>query len=582
MISLRLKVVDSLSNAFTQLFPEHQDSLSSLARSVTKSSQPQFGHFQSNAAMQLTKQLKMPPREIASLLADSLLKQVELFSSIDVAGPGFINITLTNEQIASFCNAQFQHEKLGCVVARPDKIIVDFSSPNIAKEMHVGHLRSTIIGDCMANVFEFLGHEVLRLNHVGDWGTAFGMLIVYLKQHQPEVLSGDKAADLTDLVGWYKQSKACFDADPTFKKASQLQVVELQQGDTESLRIWKLICDISRTGFQRIYNLLNIRLTERGESFYNPWLNECIDLIDSQGLLSISDGASCVYLDGFQNRDGDSLPLIVKKSDGGFNYASTDLAAIRHRAEVEQAKRVIYVTDSGQSLHFSMVFAAAKKARLYSPDNVSLEHAGFGLVLGDDGKKFKTRSGDVVRLQSLLDKAIDKSRSIFMQRHPDWDQAELDRAAYVLGIGAVKYADLSNNRISDYQFSFDKMLNFDGNTAAFILYSYVRIKSIIEKSSISKDQIQSADIELQHPGEVELALHLTRFPDTVAKVSADLNPHYLTDYLYLLAQKYNSFFRDCRVIGDERELSRLLICQLSSRILEQGLQLLGIEVLSRM
>jgi arginyl-tRNA synthetase len=580
MKPLKFIVSDALKKAFAQLFPDQSSLHHLVEQSVSMSSSPKFGHFQSNLAMQLSKQLKIPPRQIASEISSTLA--CSDFASVHVAGPGFINITLATHLISSYCNQQLHHSRLGCESMNLSKIIIDFSSPNIAKEMHVGHLRSTIIGDCLANVFEFLGYEVLRLNHVGDWGTAFGMLIVYLKQHHPEIVSGKQSSNLSDLVGWYKQSKVCFDEDPLFKKDAQMQVVKLQQGDIESRQAWQLICDISREGFQKIYDALGIKLIERGESFYNPWLNEVIESINARGLLSISDGAKCVYLDGFQNREGEPLPLIVQKSDGGFNYATTDLAAIRHRVSAEQAKRIIYVTDSGQGLHFSMVFATASKAQFYDPDEVALEHAGFGLVLGEDGKKFKTRSGDVVRLQSLLDKAVEKAKAIFTERNSDWNMQVINRAASILGIAAIKYADLSNNRMSDYQFSFERMLKFEGNTAAFILYSFVRINSILDKSKISSDELAAHEIVMEHESEIDLAFHLTRFSAVVLKLSNDLNPHYLTDYLYLLAQKYNMFFRDCRVHGDANEASRLLLCRLTSRIIEKGLNLLGIDVLERM
>ena len=582
MKTLKAVTIDELSVAFLAAYPNASaDVIDLVSSSVFLSTQDKFGHFQSNLSMRLAKILQQKPRDIATKVSGEINSSI--FSSVEVAGPGFINFTLSTAVVQDYVNAQLLHSRLGYDNPRvQERVIIDFSSPNIAKEMHVGHLRSTIIGDCIANMFEYMGCDVLRLNHVGDWGTAFGMLIVYLKQFHANVLSGEESASLSDLVVWYKAAKKQFDDDQSFKKQAQLKVVELQQGDTETLQVWRLICDISRRGFAKIYQILGVKLEERGESFYNPYLHDMITLLERTKLLTISDGAKCVYLDGFKNRDGDPLPLIVQKSDGGFNYASTDLAAIKHRVEVEKADRIIYVTDAGQQSHFSMVFACAEKAGIYSPTDVRVEHAGFGLVLGEDGKKFKTRSGDVVRLQDLLDEAIDSAKNILKQRQIAWGENEINHAAAVLGIGAVKYADLSNNRISDYQFSYSRMLEFDGNTAAFILYSNVRIKSIIDKSTVDLSSLTDDKIIIEHPAELQLAFQLSRFSEVLLKTSDDLTPHYLTDYLYQTAQKFNVFFRDCQVNGVKQQSSRLLLCRLCCKVLETGLKLLGIGVLERM
>ena len=574
------QVSQAISKACSQAFSDNIESCL-IKASITPSTQEKFGHFQCNAAMRLTKLLQRPPREIAAVIQSHL--DTSLFEQSDVAGPGFLNLWLNPSIIAHYNQFQLQHPKLGLELNRkPQHIIVDFSSPNIAKEMHVGHLRSTIIGDCIANTFEYLGDQVLRLNHVGDWGTAFGMLIIYLKQNHPDILNGNQETDLSELVQWYKAAKQCFDDDLSFKKQAQQQVVALQQGEASAKAAWKVICDISRIGFEKIYHILNVKLTERGESYYNDRLADTIEELNKKGLITLSDNAKCVFLEGFVNREKQPLPLMVQKSDGGFNYASTDLAALYHRAQVEKADRIIYVTDSGQSLHFKMVFAAAKKAAFYDAQTTRVEHAGFGLVLGEDGKKFKTRSGETVRLQALLDEAVSRAQTILTDRNPDTNPQQQINAATTLGIGAVKYADLSCQRLSDYKFSFDRMLQFEGNTAAFILYSYVRVRSIQRKTGIDINQLNINLLKLNHPSEISLALQLSTFGQTILKLADQLTPHILTDYLFQTAQKFNAFFRDCRVEGTAEQNSRLLLCELSARVIQQGLQLLGIQTLEKM
>lgn len=563
-------------NSIKQALPEVELTLDQIL--VKPSQQAKFGHYQCNNAMGLAKQCQQNPRAIAEKIVDCL--SLPYIKKIEIAGPGFINIWLKSSHLASDLNTMLNEADLAIDKHHPPQtVVVDFSSPNIAKEMHVGHLRSTIIGDCIANTLSFLGDNVLRINHVGDWGTAFGMLIHYLKQEQPEVINGEQPASLSELVQWYKNAKKLFDDNPVFKKQSQLEVVALQRGDDEALKIWQLICTISRNAFQKIYDLLNIDLAEKGESSYNEQLPDIIQALEKKGLITVSDGAKCVYLDGFKNRDNEDLPLIVQKADGGFNYASTDMAAIRHRSQQDRAERIIYVTDLGQALHFSMIFSAAKLAGFYDPNKTTPTHVGFGLVLGEDGKKFKTRSGETVPLKLLLEQAIDKAKTILTEREVDWSQKEIDHAARVLGIGAVKYADLSSNRTSDYKFSFDKMLRFDGNTAAFVLYAYVRIQSIQRKTG---NQPTNANIDLSEPSELALGLQLRQFNEVLEQFSQDLFPNHLTDYLFQTAQKFNAFFRDCRVEGDPNEQSRLALCQLTAKVLKKGLALLGIETLDRM
>ncbi len=579
-----LEIMQGLQQLFKAAFQAAYADIEIDNIEITRSTQAKFGHYQCNSAMQLTKSLKQNPRTIAEAVIKHIVDDESVIEKLEIAGPGFINITLTAGYLQEFCLNMLRAEKLGFAAqTNPQRVVIDFSSPNIAKEMHVGHLRSTIIGDCIARVLEYSGYDVVRLNHIGDWGTAFGMLIAYLKQHEKGVLDGSVSADLTALVGWYKKARQQFDADEDFKRQSQLEVVALQGGDENSLKAWQIICDISRCAYQEIYDLLNITIIERGESFYNPFLAEVVADLQAKEVLSVSDGAKCIFLKGFTNREGEPLPLMVQKSDGGYNYATTDMAAIRHRITEEKADRIIYVTDLGQGMHFKMVFAAAEKAGYLDSAKVQVDHAGFGLVLGADGKKFKTRSGETERLIDLLTTAIARAKAILQERHPDWPSEEINRGAKVLGMGAIKYADLSGNRNNDYRFSYDKMLRFEGNTAAFILYSYVRVKSIQRKVKADIEKIlKTAVLDLQHPSEIALALQLVQFSETLKRVSVDLLPNRLTDYLFDLAEKFNAFFRDCHVDGSEQQDSRLLLAELVARVLKTGLTLLGIETLERM
>lgn len=542
----------------------------------------EFGHYQCNSALRLSKQLRQNPRQVAQKIVDHF--DSKMCSKVEIAGPGFINFTLSPLFLSNELQTQLKDRFLGAAIpAKREKVIVEFSSPNIAKELHVGHLRSTIIGDCLARLFEFLNQDVLRLNHLGDWGTQFGMLISYMKDHAPAVLKGEESTSLESLMTWYKAAKKRFDEDPEFKTRSQKEVVRLQAGDPEAMHAWKLICDVSRKGFQEIYDLLDVKLIERGESFYNPHLKEVVDELDRKGLVTISDGAKCIYLDGFQNREGEPLPLMIQKSDGGYNYDTTDLAALKQRIEVEKADRIIVVVDAGQSLHFQMIFAAGEKAGWLDPKKVEVNHVAFGLVLGADGKKFKTRSGDTEKLIDLLNEAIEKAHAIATEKLPQATPAEINHLARVLGIGAVKYADLASLRTKDYVFSYDRMLRFEGNTAVFLLYAYVRINGIKRKTKADIAQVMAQhQIHLQHPSEISLGLHLRRFPEVLEIMARDLLPNRLTDYLYELAEKFNAFFRDCRVEGTPEEASRLILCELTARVLKQGLAILGLETVDRM
>lgn len=573
------RIHQDLKQAFEKAF---QVSFQDAQIEITRSTHERYGHYQCNSAMKLTKTLQKPPREIANAVI-ALLQENEDYEKIEIAGPGFINLSLKAKAISALCTHIQKDAHLGVTTPKQQKIVIDFSSPNTAKEMHVGHLRSTIIGDALARLLTFQGHQVLRLNHVGDWGTAFGMLIAYLKKYEPDVLDGKKVADLSFLVQSYKTSKKIFDEDPDFKKQSQLEVVKLQSGEKDSLRAWEMICEISRKAYQEIYDLLDIQLIERGESYYQPYLNEIITLLESKNLITISDGAKCMFLPGFNNREGEPLPFILQKSDGGFNYATTDMASIRHRIVDEKADRLIYVVDAGQSTHFAMLFKAAELAGILNPEQVQANHVPFGLVLGQDGKKFKTRSGETERLMDLINNGIQRAKTILEERsqekHMDMDDAQLTNLASVLGINAIKYADLSCNRSHDYVFSYEKMLRFEGNTAAFLMYSYVRIHGI--KRKIQNAQIADT-IELVHPSEISLGLHLCQFAEIIESIAHDLMPNRLCDYLFELSEKFNAFFRDCRVEGSPEQDKRLALCALTENVLETGMKLLGLKTVDRM
>lgn len=549
---------------------------------VAPCGQEGFGHYQCNSALPLSKILRQNPRVVAQKILEHF--DARDCERVEIAGPGFINFTLSASYLSNQLNQQLKSRYLGAVAPqKKQRIIVEFSSPNIAKELHVGHIRSTIIGDCLARLFEFLDQDVLRINHLGDWGTQFGMLIAYMKDHCPALLKGGQTLSLETLMKCYKAAKKQFDEDPIFKNRSQKEVVKLQAEEEDAMDAWRLMCDVSRKGFQEIYDLMHVKLTERGESFYNPFLKDVVDELDRKGLITISDGAKCVYLEGFKGREGEPLPIMVQKSDGGYNYDTTDLAAIRHRIFIEKADRIILVVDQGQSLHFQMVFALAEKMGWLDPSKVKAEHVGFGLVLGPDGKKFKTRSGETEKLIDLLIGAIDKARDILRERYPDADPIELEHLAKILGVGAVKYSDLSSLRTKDYTFSYERMLRFEGNTAVFLLYAYVRINGIKRKTNANMDEVLKAHkIHLSHPSEMALGVHLARFGEIIEIMARDLLPNRLTDYLYELAEKFNAFFRDCRVEGTPEEGSRLVLCELTAKILKQGLEILGLETVERL
>lgn len=579
-----------LQERFTECFIATYPQLAEVdfVAEITKSTNAKFGHYQCNSAMKLAKILRKSPQQIAQGLTEHAKTPLNDILACDIAGSGFINITLNSEFLATLCDKIKSDKLLDISVDKPQKVVIDFSSPNTAKEMHVGHLRSTIIGETIARVLTFLGHDVVRLNHIGDWGTAFGMLITYIKQYSPEIINtnAQKPIEISALVTCYKAAKKLFDEDLEFKKASQLEVVELQSGNPETLKIWEIICEISRNSYQKIYDILDIDLIERGESFYNPYLKGVVSELEQKQFIEISNGAKCLFLDGFKNREGEPLPFILQKSDGGYNYSTTDMAAIRHRIEEEKANWLIYVTDAGQATHFAMLFKAAEKVGWLDTSAVRVDHVPFGLVLGPDGKKYKTRSGETEKLIDLINTAINKAEQLLVEKdsdkHKDLSELQLHNIAKTLGINAIKYADLSNNRSHDYHFSYDRMLQFEGNTAAFLMYSYVRIHGIkrqIEEKGIT---IAKAEIKLEHACEISLGLHLCQFEEALNSIAQDLLPHRLCEYLYELADKFNAFFRDCRVIGVPEQAQRVALCELAEKTLQQGLYLLGLSTVDRM
>ena len=589
--ALQGQLLAAMQRAFPEAGQPHDPQLA-------PASKPEFGDFQANGALPLAKPLGQPPRAIATAIVEQLRADpafAELCLEPQIAGPGFINLKLRPERLEAEVQARLGDPRLGvpsvaAAGVHLHPVIVDFSSPNIAKEMHVGHLRSTIIGDALARVLEFRGHPVLRLNHVGDWGTQFGMLITHLKQVAPAALNTADAVDLGDLVAFYRQAKARFDDDESFQTTSREEVVKLQGGDPVSLKAWGLLCDQSRREFQKIYDRLDIRLAERGESFYNPFLLAVVDDLSAAGLLVVDAGAGCVFLEGMSGKEGQPLPLIVQKSDGGFNYATTDLAAIRYRFASapagDGARRVIYVTDAGQANHFAGVFQVAQRAG-WIPPHCSVVHVPFGLVQGDDGKKLKTRSGDTVRLKDLLDEAVERTEADLRKRLADEqrseDEAFIQQVATSVGLAAVKYADLSTNRITNYQFSFDRMLALTGNTAPYLLYAVVRIAGIARKGGdLGAGAV--ASLTFSEAQEWALVRELLKFDGVIAEVEQELLPNRLCSYLFELSQVFNRFYDQVPVLKAEEPArsSRLALCRLTTDTLSLGLGLLGIPTLERM
>ena len=539
--------------------------------------------FQANGALALAKQVGRPPRQVAEeVVAAASLD--DICSEVEVSGPGFINLTLSDGFVAGQLAALSADPRLGVAeVERPETIVIDYSAPNVAKEMHVGHLRSTLIGDALARVLGFLGHDVRRENHIGDWGTPFGMLI----EHLIDVGGAEDAESFSvrDLNEFYAAARRQFDSDPDFAERSRRRVVLLQSGDEETLRLWRIFVAESMRHAREVYDLLGVLLTEAdtvGESFYNPLLPVVVEELSAKGLLVEDDGALCVFPEGFENRNGEPLPLIVRKSDGGYGYPATDLACVRDRTGRIGATRLVYVVGAEQSLHLRLVFAVAALAG-YLPDVSAAVHVAFGLVLGTDGKKLASRSGGSERLVDLLAEGIERAEAALKERSSDLSPERQAATAHALGVGAVKYADLSTERGRDYVFDWDRMLAFEGDTGPYLQYAHARIRSIFRRAEVAPPA-PGSPLLLGEPAERALALELLRFAEAVEVTAETYSPSKLCTYLFDLATAFTGFYEACRVLVDDEAVrsSRLGLCDLTARVLEQGLSLLGIEAPEQM
>lgn len=546
---------------------------------INMSGKPQFGDYQANGAMAAAKHLKTNPRELAQRIID-VAEVADIAEKLEVAGPGFINITLKNSYLA---------ETVMCCLDRPQQepqtVVIDYSSPNLAKEMHVGHLRSTIIGDAIARLLEFQGHSVVRQNHMGDWGTQFGMLIAELEQHLGEGEQAELA--LSDLETFYQQAKKHFDADPAFADKARSYVVKLQSGDSHCRNLWQQFIQVSVAHNLAIYQQLNVSLGAQDikpESAYNDDLEAVVSDLEKIGLAVDSEDAKVVFLEELSDKNGDPSAMIVQKSGGGYLYATSDLAALRYRVNQLNADRILYFIDARQSLHMKQVFTAGRKAH-FALQNVSLEHHAFGTMMGKDGRPFKTRSGGTVKLADLLQEAQQRAQQLVQSKNPQLDAQAVTSIARKIGIGAIKYADLSKTRTNDYIFDWEAMLSFEGNTAPYLQYAYTRIRSIFRKAEIDSDNF-SARVKIDSSHERQLALKILQFHAVLNQVAADCYPHSLCNYLYELASLYMSFYEHCPILkqGTEKNVanSRLQLSAFTAEILKTGLDLLGIEVMEKM
>ncbi|HAT1618726.1 TPA: arginine--tRNA ligase [Raoultella planticola] len=550
---------------------------------VRQSAKIQFGDYQANGVMAVAKKLGMAPRQ----LAEQVLSHLDLngiADKVEIAGPGFINIFLDPTFLAENVNSALASERLGVARPQAQTIVVDYSAPNVAKEMHVGHLRSTIIGDAAVRTLEFLGHKVIRANHVGDWGTQFGMLIAWLEKQQQEN-AGEMA--LSDLEGFYRDAKKHYDEDEVFAERARNYVVKLQGGDAYFLEMWRKLVDITMTQNQITYDRLNVTLTRddvMGESLYNPMLPGIVADLKAKGLAVESEGATVVFLDEYKNKEGEPMGVIIQKKDGGYLYTTTDIACAKYRYETLHADRVLYYIDSRQHQHLMQAWTIVRKAG-YVPESVPLEHHMFGMMLGKDGKPFKTRAGGTVKLADLLDEALERARRLVAEKNPDMPADELEQLANAVGIGAVKYADLSKNRTTDYVFDWDNMLAFEGNTAPYMQYAYTRVLSVFRKADVDEQALAAAPVIITEAREAQLAARLLQFEETLTVVAREGTPHVMCAYLYDLAGLFSGFYEHCPIITAESEAarnSRLKLAQLTARTLKQGLDTLGIETVERM
>ncbi|MCG5219859.1 arginine--tRNA ligase [Streptosporangium sp. KLBMP 9127] len=541
----------------------------------------QFADFQANVALGLAKRLQRQPREVAQAIAAEL---ADFPGTVEISGPGFLNITLDDGWIAEQAGQLLDDPRAGVgQITPPQTVLIDYSAPNAAKEMHVGHLRTTIVGDSLARIHEHLGNHVVRQNHLGDWGTPFGMLI----EHLLDIGEAAAVAQLEAGEGteFYQAARVKFDAEIAFKRRARARVTTLQAGDPDTMRLWHVFMDATVRYFNKIYSMLGVTLTDddiAGESMYNPMLATTCDDLQASGVATLSQGALCLFPPGFTGSDDQPLPLIIRKSDGGYGYATTDMAAIRHRVDDVKADRILYIVGADQALHFQMVFAAARQAG-WLPETVSAEHVQIGMMLGADGRRFKTRSGESVKLMELLTEAVDRAKAAIAER--GYDETTRDEIAHDVGMGAVKYADLSISHDSEYIFDFDRMLKFQGNTGPYMQYATARIRSIFRKGGVDPASA-TARITPDHPAERALALQLLGFGALVEQTAALAEPHRMCAYLYETASLFSTFYEECPVLRDdvaaETRASRLALCSLTLRVLETGLGLLGVPVPSRM
>ena len=559
---------------------------------IRESKEDKFGDYQSNVAMSLAKKLGRSPREVAEEIIGHL-DLTGLCGKVEIAGPGFINLGMAREWLEIFLQELAGGARLGVPhVETPVLHIIDFSSPNLAKEMHIGHLRTTVTGESIARFLEFAGHPVERVNHVGDWGTQFGMLLEYVCSAQPEVVHNPANFRIGDMEVFYKAAKKHFDEDPSFADAARKRVVALQSGDSQARLVWEIFVKESLRHCHEIYKLLDVTLTEVGESFYNDHLAGVVGELKQLGLAKVDQGATCVFLEGFTNRDGEPLPMIIQKSDGGYNYDTTDLAALKYRIHERQGKRLIYVTDLRQGPHFDMLFAVSRRAG-WVPPGVRLDHIGYGMILGSDRKPFKTRDGGVVKLIDVINESLARSSQVMTKNRFQGSQAPDEKKsleiATAAGLAAIKYFDLSHNLSSDYVFHWDHMLAMEGNTGPYMLYAYARIQSIGRKSGLSwEDVMQRGQIDLSHPAELALAKRLAVFGDVVAVAAEELKPSLMTEYLFSLAKAFSTFYDKktgvpvLEAASENLKISRLLLCHLTACTLKLGLSLLSISVVDEM
>ncbi|MCV9880331.1 arginine--tRNA ligase [Brenneria izbisi] len=549
---------------------------------VRQSAKAQFGDYQANGVMVVAKTLGMPPRQLAEKVLQHLTLD-GIAAKTEIAGPGFINIFLDKRWVAGQVENVLNAPKLGVAPVKPQTIVIDYSAPNVAKEMHVGHLRSTIIGDAAVRTLTFLGHNVIRANHVGDWGTQFGMLIAYLEKVQNENAS---EMDLSDLEAFYREAKKHYDEEAEFAERARGYVVKLQGGDEYCRQMWRKLVDITMTQNQLNYERLNVTLTKddvMGESLYNSLLPDIVADLKAKGLAVESEGATVVFLDEFKNKEGEPMGVIIQKKDGGYLYTTTDIACAKYRYETLHADRVLYYIDSRQHQHLMQAWAIVRKAG-YVPDSVSLEHHMFGMMLGKDGKPFKTRAGGTIKLVDLLDEAYERAYKLIAAKNPEMSADELSALANVVSIGAIKYADLSKSRTTDYVFDWDNMLAFEGNTAPYMQYAYTRVASIFKRAGVQEAAL-TQPVQLTEDRELALATRLLQFEETITTVAREGTPHVMCAYLYDVAGLFSGFYEHCPILNAENEdvrQSRLKLALLTAKTLKQGLDTLGIETVEKM